>query len=160
MLIKYSALSLSSTFLSMHHVVVLSVIISLIVSLGFILSAQTMHESLLINVLRWGMWLFDTTPMGRILNRFSKDVDTVDNVLPQVLRAWCMTFFSVNFYPAPFVLSSSFFSSFYFILFWFQFHKHECDAIQWNSITFYNIHFLSSFLCQLDLLLITMKISM
>lgn len=55
-----------------------------------------MQDSLLTNVLRWPMELFDTTPVGRVLNRFSKDVDTVDNVLPQVIRSWLMMFFAVK----------------------------------------------------------------
>lgn len=41
------------------------------------------------------MGRFDTTPLGRILNRFSKDVDVVDNILPQVIRSWIMMFFGV-----------------------------------------------------------------
>lgn len=55
-----------------------------------------MQDILLTNVLRWPMELFDTTPVGRVLNRFSKDVDTVDNVLPQVIRSWIMMFFAVK----------------------------------------------------------------
>lgn len=55
-----------------------------------------MHEILLHFVLRWPMELFDITPLGRILNRFSKDVDVVDNILPQVIRSWMMMFFGVK----------------------------------------------------------------
>lgn len=98
----------------MRRLVVLSVFISLIVSVGFIWSAQSMHESLLTSVLRWATELFDTTPLGRILNRFSKDVDTVDNVLPQCIRGWLMTFFSVNCHRIPFFTPH--FSLFYFAL--------------------------------------------
>lgn len=65
-------------------------------SIGFLNSAKAMQYSLLKNVLHWPMELFDTTPLGRVLNRFSKDVDTVDNVLPQVIKSWIMMFFAVN----------------------------------------------------------------
>uniref|UniRef100_A0A182YDJ2 ABC-type glutathione-S-conjugate transporter n=1 Tax=Anopheles stephensi TaxID=30069 RepID=A0A182YDJ2_ANOST len=60
-------------------------IASLTFALGALYAAKTMHELLLRYVLRWPMSLYDTTPLGRVLNRFSKDVDTVDNTLPQLI---------------------------------------------------------------------------
>ena len=31
---------------------------------------------------------FDETPIGRIVNRFAPDFDTIDNILPTLLRRW------------------------------------------------------------------------
>ncbi|XP_017108725.1 multidrug resistance-associated protein 1 isoform X7 [Drosophila bipectinata] len=59
---------------------------SLTLALGCIYCSKALQESLLYNVFRWPMEMFDTTPLGRIVNRFSKDIDTIDNVLPMLWR--------------------------------------------------------------------------
>uniref|UniRef100_A0A6E8VYX2 Multidrug resistance-associated protein 1 n=1 Tax=Anopheles coluzzii TaxID=1518534 RepID=A0A6E8VYX2_ANOCL len=66
---------------------------SLSFALGALAAAREMHVLLLRYVLHWPMELFDTTPLGRVLNRFSKDVDVLDNTLPQVLRSCLMMLF-------------------------------------------------------------------
>lgn len=68
---------------------------SLILALASVYAAREMHSVMLTNVLRWPMELFDITPTGRIINRFSKDVNVVDNILPHVIRSWIMMVFAV-----------------------------------------------------------------
>lgn len=58
-------------------------------------SAKILHNRLLENVLRLPQSFFDTTPLGRILNRFSKDQYTVDEVLPRSFLGYFRTMFIV-----------------------------------------------------------------
>lgn len=71
-------------------------IAALTVAIGSLYSAKKLHNVSLKYILRWPMNLFDTTPIGRILNRFSKDVDTLDNSLPYTLELWLFSFFEVS----------------------------------------------------------------
>ncbi|KAG0362447.1 Multidrug resistance-associated protein 1, partial [Gamsiella multidivaricata] len=50
--------------------------------LAGIRASRILHENILGRVLRLPMSFFDTTPIGRIVNRFSSDVDNVDELLP------------------------------------------------------------------------------
>ena len=47
------------------------------------------------NILRSPMSFFDTTPLGRILNRFSKDIYIIDEIIPRSIRTFLFTFFTV-----------------------------------------------------------------
>lgn len=63
---------------------------------GALNGARRLHEILLANVLRLPCpTFFDVTPVGRILNRFAKDIDVVDNMLPMMIRHWLGTLISV-----------------------------------------------------------------
>ncbi|XP_042906948.1 multidrug resistance-associated protein 1 isoform X2 [Parasteatoda tepidariorum] len=62
---------------------------------GTLLAATSLHNNILINVLKSPMSFFDTTPLGRIVNRFGKDVDTVDVTIPQTIRSWLVCFLQV-----------------------------------------------------------------
>nr|XP_046475196.1 multidrug resistance-associated protein 1 isoform X10 [Neodiprion pinetum] len=63
-------------------------------ALGSIIASITLHEVMLSNSMKSPLSFFDQTPMGRILNRFGKDVDIIDNTLPNNFRSWIQTFFS------------------------------------------------------------------
>nr|CAD7402137.1 unnamed protein product [Timema poppensis] len=64
---------------------------TLTISIGTLNAAVAMHAKMLSNVLRLPQAMFDTTPIGRILSRFSGDVNSIDITLPNVLRLWIPT---------------------------------------------------------------------
>ena len=54
-----------------------------------------MHIVMLRGVLRAPLTFFDTTPTGRIIARFSKDIDVVDTTIPQELSDLIYCLFEV-----------------------------------------------------------------
>ncbi|XP_012937343.1 multidrug resistance-associated protein 1 isoform X1 [Aplysia californica] len=62
--------------------------------LGAVKATGMLHLGLLLNVLASPMSFFDTTPTGRIVNRFSKDVDTLDVIIPMIFGMFLMCFFN------------------------------------------------------------------
>ena len=47
-------------------------------------SSAHLHDSMLLAVLKAPVFFFDTNPSGRILNRFSRDIGIMDELLPDV----------------------------------------------------------------------------
>lgn len=66
--------------------------------MGGLRAARAMHDQMLATLMRSPMRFFDVTPVGRILNRFSHDVDECDNEFPSVIRGFANCFFSVLFF--------------------------------------------------------------
>lgn len=62
---------------------------------GAYLASNKLHNQLLDNILRSPMSFFETTPIGRIVNRFSKDINTIDEAIPRSIRSFLATFFSM-----------------------------------------------------------------
>ncbi|XP_051883066.1 canalicular multispecific organic anion transporter 1 [Pristis pectinata] len=60
-----------------------------------ITASRDLHSCLLRNILHLPMSFFDTTPTGRIVNRFAKDIYTIDEVIPMSFRSWLSCFFGV-----------------------------------------------------------------
>ncbi|XP_009304647.1 ATP-binding cassette sub-family C member 3 isoform X2 [Danio rerio] len=82
----YAALGISQGILVMFS--------SFTLALGKIQAARKLHQVLLENKFQTPQSFFDTTPTGRIINRFSKDIYVVDEVLPSTLLMFLGTFFA------------------------------------------------------------------
>lgn len=50
---------------------------------GSVKASSRLHHGLLTNVLHSPMAFFESTPLGRIVNRFSKDIDMIDDLVPR-----------------------------------------------------------------------------
>lgn len=79
----YAALGFSQALLMFIFATMLS-------TAGTNASKVLLHKALY-SVLRAPMAFFDTTPLGRITNRFSKDVDSMDNSLTDAMRMYFLT---------------------------------------------------------------------
>ncbi|NWR51111.1 MRP2 protein, partial [Regulus satrapa] len=62
---------------------------------GTMHASRIMHQQLLSNILRAPMSFFDTTPTGRIVNRFAKDIFTIDETIPMSFRTWISCFMGI-----------------------------------------------------------------
>ncbi|KAJ3186105.1 hypothetical protein HK101_009741 [Irineochytrium annulatum] len=67
-------------------------IFSALVSIGGFRAARNLHLEALNRIAHAPSMFFDTNPLGRILNRFSRDQDIVDNTLPDAVRLFAITF--------------------------------------------------------------------
>ena len=67
---------------------------SLIYAYTSLNSAKVVHERLLDNVMRIPMSFFETTPTGRIINRFSKDQYVIDQGIPRTMSMLIVMLFS------------------------------------------------------------------
>ena len=90
-----------TTLLVYGFVVTGSLVLTLMSSFCFYLAAlkasENLHDQMARAVIKAPVLFFDTNPVGRILNRFSKDVGCMDDILPgQFLFAiqLCLYFFT------------------------------------------------------------------
>uniref|UniRef100_A0AAQ5XKA5 Multidrug resistance-associated protein 1 n=1 Tax=Amphiprion ocellaris TaxID=80972 RepID=A0AAQ5XKA5_AMPOC len=68
---------------------------SLAMSIGGILASRFLHQSMLYDVLRSPMFFFERTPSGNLVNRFAKEMDTIDSVIPSILKMFMGSMFNV-----------------------------------------------------------------
>lgn len=70
--------------------------------MGGLQAARVLHRQMLKAVIRSPMsTFFDVTPVGRILNRFSHEINEVDNEFPSLVRGLANCFFSVQLLQRP-----------------------------------------------------------
>uniref|UniRef100_A0A7N6B084 ATP-binding cassette, sub-family C (CFTR/MRP), member 3 n=1 Tax=Anabas testudineus TaxID=64144 RepID=A0A7N6B084_ANATE len=72
---------------------ILVLISSFTLAMGNMSAARKLHHNLLTNKLHTPQSFFDTTPIGRIINRFSKDIYVIDEALPATVLMFLGTFF-------------------------------------------------------------------
>ena len=60
--------------------------LSLAIACGSVSASSKLYSALLDCILHAPMSFFDTTPIGRIVNRFAKDMDNVDTTLPSYIN--------------------------------------------------------------------------
>lgn len=74
----------------------MALVVGLLLSVVIVIrSARYMHDRVLQALMRSPLSFFETTPSGRILNVFSRDVYVLDQVLARVVSAALRTFASV-----------------------------------------------------------------
>ena len=78
---RYAMLAVGNSIL---HLAITAAVIFMVLQANLAL-----HDSLLRGVLRSAQRFFDTTPAGRILNRFSKDLSTIDTGIQESL-GYCL----------------------------------------------------------------------
>ena len=70
----YTGLVCGSLFLAMLR--------ALLFYMASLSSSARLHDRMAVSLLKAPVLFFDTNPLGRILNRFSKDIGSLDEVLP------------------------------------------------------------------------------
>ena len=85
----YGGLSAAQSIIGLFKVVALFV--------ACVNAACVIHENLLGKVMHSPMLFFDSTPSGRIINRFSSDVDVVDQTLPPQIDDFVACFMEMLF---------------------------------------------------------------
>ena len=55
---------------------------------GALRASRQLHASLLYNGFRSPMSFYDSTPTGRIMNRFARDIEVIDTMIPRNIDFW------------------------------------------------------------------------
>ncbi|KAI4581558.1 hypothetical protein MJG53_010001 [Ovis ammon polii x Ovis aries] len=69
---------------------------SLLIFYILVNSSQTLHNKILESILRAPVLFFNSNPIGRILNRFSKDIGHMDDLLPLIIQDFIQRYYSAT----------------------------------------------------------------
>ena len=72
-----------------------TIVSSYLLAIGAIFASRYLHKVLLLNVLRCPLSFFDRTPIGRIINRFSKDIYLIDETIPRSFGSFLNALFGI-----------------------------------------------------------------
>lgn len=72
-------------------------------------SANYLHNSMLHSIFRCRMGFFESTPVGRIINRFSKDMEAIEEIIPDNYKLFVQIFFLVIVRILTIIVSSPYF---------------------------------------------------
>nr|XP_056718351.1 ATP-binding cassette sub-family C member 12-like [Euleptes europaea] len=81
--------------MSMVSMIVLSIIKGFVFTKTTLKASSTLHNTMFHKILQSPMSFFDMTPTGRLMNRFSKDMDELDVRLPFQAESFLQQFFMV-----------------------------------------------------------------
>lgn len=90
-----------------QRLVVFAPLEDLMPRLGCLIASISLHKTLLAAIMRAPLTFFDTTPTGRILSRFSKDIEVIDNKIPMELSDLVYVACEVIFFSKVFFVLSS-----------------------------------------------------
>jgi len=83
----YGALGMSQAIFTLFAALAMAV--------GSRIASRHLHQRMLVNIMHSPMSFFETTPQGRIMNRFSKDISGIDDMVPRSLTSFLRTFLAV-----------------------------------------------------------------